>query len=153
MRSDLDTTTNTEMTALGGGESHAHSIPQYLPSTKISFPRLPSPQVPSCCALTPVPKFCTLQMRKNTQYPIIIQFIVPPVANSPFLHIVLFPLSYHRLVIHEFGIRLLARRRIHAVCAFVAPVGLFGWLFGIAPSWERISRGEDVRKGETNRGL
>jgi hypothetical protein len=58
------------------------------------------------------------------------------------------------LVIRGFEIRRLGRRHIRVACAFFALGGLFGWLFGIVPSFEEISRMRRRRgKRDSYRGL
>jgi hypothetical protein len=61
-------------------------------------------------------------------------------ANSPFLQTVLFAVWYHRLATPELVIRLFERTHNHAACAYVALVGLFGLLSGIAPCLKRVSQ-------------
>ena len=60
-------------------------------------------------------------------------------ANSPSLRTALFAVWYHRLVAPELVIRLFVKTHTHAVCAYAALVGLFGWLFGIAPYCCKVS--------------
>jgi len=50
-------------------------------------------------------------------------------------------------------IRRLGRRRIHVVCAYVALVVLFGWLFGIAPSYFFVRMSKSQGKGSIPRSI